>query len=278
MDSAEAQTADARVDQSPCRVCNLFDCPIEEDILKAEARDQSRYRKIFQLHRGDGISSVHTDKHRIWVVVSGFVAQSTILSDGRRQITGLHSAGAVICPVAGLEGTQNLVEALCDSDVCEVDLQGLIKGDLISEKMIANLFRVAHGQLETAAINRVMLGRLDGMERIYQFLSEVTRRLGRVARGGYKVHLPMSREDIADYLGLNAETVSRLFSKVRKKGYVTFLSPTDFVVHDLEKLEQNTPISNTSASDARLRELRPDWTRVDAGASGPEQSAEPAAS
>jgi len=52
----------------------------------------------------------------------------------------------------------------------------------------------------------------------------------------------MNREEIADYLGLNSETVSRIFSKLRKAGLFKFLSPTEFVVPDPEAVARRLPV------------------------------------
>ena len=54
--------------------------------------------------------------------------------------------------------------------------------------------------------------------------------------------LPMSREDIADYLGLNTETVSRILSRIKKTGLIKFLSPTEYVIPDFAALEGRLPV------------------------------------
>ncbi|MCV6596054.1 MAG: helix-turn-helix domain-containing protein [Mangrovicoccus sp.] len=62
------------------------------------------------------------------------------------------------------------------------------------------------------------------------------------ARSGYgETHLPMSREDIADYLGLNAETVSRIMTRLRKSGLVQFQSPTDYTIPDMGAITRRLP-------------------------------------
>lgn len=74
------------------------------------------------------------------------------------------------------------------------------------------------------------------------FLAQMAMRVGRGAYNGGPVRLPMSREDIADYLGLNAETVSRIFSRVKKTGLVKFLSPTEYVIPDLNAIARRLPV------------------------------------
>ena len=52
----------------------------------------------------------------------------------------------------------------------------------------------------------------------------------------------MNREDIADYLGLNAETVCRILSRIKRSGLVIFRSPSEFEVPDLHALQIRSPI------------------------------------
>ena len=73
------------------------------------------------------------------------------------------------------------------------------------------------------------------------------RRAGTGDNGRLRVSLPMSREDIADFIGLNPETVSRLFGRVKKAGLVIFLSPTEYLVPDIAALERRTPVLAAAA-------------------------------
>ncbi|MDH3666241.1 MAG: helix-turn-helix domain-containing protein [Paracoccaceae bacterium] len=81
------------------------------------------------------------------------------------------------------------------------------------------------------------------MERLCGFLAEMTRRTGRRIGQRWLVCLPMSREDIADYLGLNSDTVSRLMTRIKQAGLVRFLSVSEFEVASLERLEDRVPNS-----------------------------------
>ena len=175
--------------------------------------------------------------------MDGLVALCTLLPDGRRQLVGLSAPGDILCPLSGNYGAEVWVQALATSRLCEIDLS--LQAPAIDEDsaLSAELFRIVHRQIKSNAIHLVTLGRLDGMERICLFLTDMAWRVGVRTPGGWRVHLPLSREDIADYLGLNAETVSRIFSRVKKAKLVTFLSPTDYFVKDIAALQSRVPVT-----------------------------------
>lgn len=226
-----------------CERCGLENCLFRESVTSREFESARTIHGVTRLDRGGRIWQSGNGCRRLWIVIDGLAALSTALADGRRQITGLISSGDVICPVSDKAGTESWAEALSPVQVCEIDLHGMINGGDHGDAIWGSLFRATHQQLERSNINLVMLGRFDGMERICLFLAEMARRIGVPGPGGHRVHLPMSREDIADYLGLNAETVSRILGRVKKAKLATFLSPTDCLVPDIEKLARRAPVA-----------------------------------
>ncbi|PLX37688.1 MAG: hypothetical protein C0606_05245 [Hyphomicrobiales bacterium] len=227
-------------EEHDCGCCELARCPLKPHITAARDETGVSPQRLISLARGTRLVGGLNPCRRLWVVVSGLVGLSTTLADGRRQITSLNTSGDILCPVGGAEGVESWVDILAPSQLCEIDLAAMISTGL-APALSASLFRATHVQLERSNANLIMLGRFDGLERVALFLAEMTYRLGDPCPGGYRVTLPLSREDIADYLGLNAETVSRLFTRIRKSRLVTFLSPTDFVVHDLDGLAGRAP-------------------------------------
>ena len=180
---------------------------------------------------------------KIWTVVDGLAALCTALPDGRRQIVSLSTPGDLLCPMIGGEGADLWVEALSASRLCELDLTQSARALADEAALSAELFRIVQRQVTCTSIHLITLGRLDGMERVCLFLTDMVWRLGVRTDGGWRVHLPLSREDIADYLALNAETVSRIFSRVKKSKLATFISPTDFFVRDIEALQSRAPLA-----------------------------------
>ena len=78
-----------------------------------------------------------------------------------------------------------------------------------------------------------IMGQKSAHQRLAHFLLDMEHRLG---RGTHRFLLPMSRQDIADYLGMSLETASRGFSKLKKDGLISIESNYQITVTDSEKL------------------------------------------
>jgi CRP/FNR family transcriptional regulator len=196
------------------------------------------------LKRGDRLDALEgTACLKFWIVVHGTAASCTAFEDGRRQIIGLETNGEAICALMAGPGTQNWLEALNDCLICEIDLSPRAKELHGDPAFLAASFHVVHRRLERCQNHLTTLGRLDSVERVMLFLAEMAVQAGATPDTQPLVTLPMSREDIADYLGLNSETVSRILSRLKKSRLVKFLSPSEFIIPDLRQIDQRLPVN-----------------------------------
>lgn len=193
------------------------------------------------LRRGERLAAGNGSCLRFRVVRAGLMAGCAITADGRRQILCLNVPGDTICAMSAAE-SECWCEALAPTEICEIDLSAHAERLRADPGFSSVLFRLVHDRLERATAHVVSLGRFDGMERVCGFLADMTRRTGRLSGNRWRVLLPMSREDIADYLGLNTDTVSRLLTRIRKAGLVEFRSPSEYEVPCLDRLESRVPI------------------------------------
>ena len=81
------------------------------------------------------------------------------------------------------------------------------------------------------------LGRLNAEQRLAAFFIHLNQRQGEMGAGPRQVSLPMSRSDIADYLGLTIETVSRGITKLKKKGIIKLVMSDYIEIQDKESLQ-----------------------------------------
>jgi CRP/FNR family nitrogen fixation transcriptional regulator len=157
----------------------------------------------------------------VYQVRTGAVRSYKLLSDGRRQIGAFHLSGDIF----GLEnGTFHrfTAEAVVDTSVLLIKRQSLetvAESDAVVAK---NLLGMTTTNLQHAEDHMLLLGRKTSLERVAAFLLEMDKRL--TAAG--VIALPMSRRDIADYLGLTLETVSRAISHLHELGILGFVGNT----------------------------------------------------
>ena len=240
-DLALGQSDRGGLSENDCGSCEAKLC----ELLKVSVLP--RRRPLGRIERLSGGSSF-----KVWTVLSGLVGLCTTLPDGRRQIVSLSAAGEVACSVSAPGGTEVWIEALTSSELCELDFGPRDRPRLALDVAVsAELFRTVSGQVKALSAHLVTLGRLDGMERVCLFLVDMAWRTGRETPEGWRVRLPLSRVDIADYLGLNPETVSRIFGRMKRARLVTFLSPTEVLVPDLEALQSCAPLAPPNASQPR---------------------------
>ena len=89
-----------------------------------------------------------------------------------------------------------------------------------------------------------LLTRLTGEERLATFLLQMASRRGRCLSDRISVPLPLSREDVADYLGLNADTVSRLFTRLKKAKVIQLQGRSELHILSWEQLRAMTPLGD----------------------------------
>src|SRR6267143_574886 len=157
----------------------------------------------------------------VYQVVDGAVRSYKLLSDGRRQINAFHLVGDIF----GLEnsGTHRFTaEAIVDTTVRLVKRVSLAHVAEQDVTVTRDLLNVTARNLKHAEDHMLLLGRKTSLERVAAFLLEMDSRL--TAAG--VMALPMCRRDIADYLGLTLETVSRALSVLHDKGDLGFLGQT----------------------------------------------------
>jgi CRP/FNR family nitrogen fixation transcriptional regulator len=154
----------------------------------------------------------------VYQVKNGAVRSYKLLSDGRRQIGAFHLAGDIF----GLEnGSEHrfTAEAIVNTTVRLIkrrSLEMVAEGDALVSR---NLLSMTTSNLQHAEDHMLLLGRKTSLERVAAFLIEMDKRL--TAAG--VMPLPMSRRDIADYLGLTLETVSRALSRLHELDIIGFI-------------------------------------------------------
>ncbi len=155
-------------------------------------------------------------------LLSGVVKLTKVLSDGRQQIVGLQFAPDFIGRPFKRENSLN-AEAATTISVCSFPksiIDRLIKE---SPELEHRLHEQALKELDEARSWMLTLGRKSAAEKVASFLCYVASHIDPeqiITKGPVKFELPLTRAEIADFLGLTIETISRQFTKLRKDGVI----------------------------------------------------------
>lgn len=164
-------------------------------------------------------------------ITSGAARLFKLLPDGRRQITGFASPGQFL----GLAMSDSFAfnaEAMATVHYCRFPrarLRALIDDFPAMEQ---RLLRVASAELVAAQEQMLLLGRKSAREKMASFLMAQSH-LGAICQiPPVRFTLPMARGDIADYLGLTIETISRTLTKFRIEGLIEIVNTVNVVIRD----------------------------------------------
>ena len=167
------------------------------------------------------------DADLFYKVVSGVVRICKFLSDGRRQIESFHAEGEIL----GLEAADAhrfTAEAVSDCTLIAYRRRNLASRAAADESVARELFAHAMDSLARAQDHLLVLGRRSAMEKLASFLAE----WADAAPDHRRFTLAMTRQDIADYLGLTIETVSRTFTQLEKDAVISIPTPREIRLTD----------------------------------------------
>lgn len=181
--------------------------------------------------KGEEIFGQEEDADLIYAVVSGAVRTTRLLSDGRRQVGAFYYPGDLVGLEAG-PAHRFSAEALnaCTLLVVKRSALQAFSGDGALDRAI---FEATRRELERTQEHLLVLGRKSAAEKVASFLMDLAQR-----EDGEHVALPMGRQDMADYLGLTIETVSRMVTQLQASKVVEFPSSRCFRVTRWQALEQ----------------------------------------
>jgi CRP-like cAMP-binding protein len=186
---------------------------------------------VMSFSRNEEIFGEEESAEFVYKVLSGAVRTLRILSDGRRQISAFHLPGDIFGIEMGALHRFS-AEAVSDCQVVLVRRTHLERAAGQECKVARELWALAANDLVHAQDHMMLLGRKSASERVGAFLMEMAERAG----GAASFDLPMSRTDIADYLGLTIETVSRTLTQMERDGAIALPSCRGVIVRKPDAL------------------------------------------
>ena len=219
---------------------NLNTDPNKKPRLIGELGDVSHAKvrsSQFKYSRNTEIFGQGEPADYLYQVIEGAARTHKLLPDGRRQIGAFHLPGDIF----GLENGvlhRFTAEATVDTSARLVKRESIDREATTDVAIVRSLLKMTTDNLQHAENHLLLLGRQNATEKVGAFLLEMD---GRMKSTG-AVALPMSRRDIADYLGLSIETVSRVLHAYQRKGYLKVGGPfqRDIVVLSPTGLAEET--------------------------------------
>ena len=200
---------------------------------KAEAPESSAFIGVaMSFGRNAEIYAEGEASGYVYKVLSGVVRVSKLLPDGRRQISAFQLPGEMF----GFEADEfhhASAEAVVPTKVVAFRWDGAPGASRHSASVVRELLNLAVIGLRHTQDHLLLLGRKNALERLSAFLLEMDARAG----GNHVLDLAMPRHDIADYLGLTLETVSRMFAELKEMGAVKLESARRVHLIDMAKLK-----------------------------------------
>lgn len=209
--------------KAACSDCSLRDLclplGLNADDMRALEATVKSHRK---LSKGEFLYRVGDPFRSLFAIRTGSTKTCEIASDGSVQITGFHLPGELL----GIDAINSEkhpcdVIALETTEVCELPFGKLETLARELPGLQHQLFRLMSRELVDEEVQLLMLGRMKAEERLAAFLLSFSKRYQLLGHSPTDLHLPMSRQDLGDYLGLALETVSRLFSRFQEEKLIT---------------------------------------------------------
>jgi CRP/FNR family transcriptional regulator, nitrogen fixation regulation protein len=169
----------------------------------------------------------------LYKVISGSVRTYKILSDGRRQVGGFYLPGDVFGLQLGDEHAFS-AEAITDAKVLVIKRSAITALAGRDPAIARELYALTGSELKRVQ-ERILLLVKSAQERVASFLIEMAERGG---EAGNVIELPMSRQDIADYLGLTIETVSRTLTSLESAAAIEVPSSRRIVLRNRPALNR----------------------------------------
>ncbi len=217
-----------------CESCEVRDLAVCRVLSPEELRRFAALARHVTLESGATLFHEGDPATHVYSLTRGYLRLCKLLADGRRQITGFLVPGDFI----GLAFADTYVysaEALGPTRLCAFARTAFQDWLARTPHLEHELLGRARGELAAAQEQMLLLGRKSARERVASFLLAFARRLGR--EPGETVPLPMTRTDIADYLGLTIETVSRTLSGLRREGLIELVGKNGYRIRHAAALE-----------------------------------------
>jgi CRP/FNR family transcriptional regulator, anaerobic regulatory protein len=209
-------------DGQPCAGCSVRGFSICAALDKAELRELESLGRHVHFASCDTVFAQEEMTTSFYNLLKGVMRLYKLLPDGRRQIVGFALPGDFLGMATSTRHSFS-ADAIGSVAVCRFSRTSFARFIEDKPHLLRCINELAVRELSQAQDHMVLLGRRSAKEKVATFLIGWRDRLAQLKGPAKTVPLPMSRQDIADYLGLTIETVSRTFTKLDRDGVIEIM-------------------------------------------------------
>ena len=221
-----------------CDACAIRNRAICADLDDSEIGLLNGIGRRRQLEAGEQLMWEGDEAVLVANVIDGVLKLASHSADGGEQILGLAYPSDFLGRPFG-ETAPYGVEALTEAQICVFERKDFDRFARDHPRLEHKLLERTLTELDRSRRWMMLLGRMNATQKVASFLLELTDRLGKADAGGETfVTLPLSRQQMADVLGLTIETVSRQLSRLRSAGLIDTPSRREIVLRDRRELEE----------------------------------------
>lgn len=220
---------------SPCAACKVRDLAICGALEPGELERLAGIMSRLELAPGQTAFSEGGPAEYLFNVTHGTIRLYKLLPDGRRQITGFLYPGDFL-GLALNDAYICTAEAVDAVHLCRFPRRKLEVLVQETPRLEQRLLGMASNELIEAQDRMLLLGRKTAQEKVASFLLMISKRATKRGQPNNPIDLPMIRADIADFLGLTTETVSRTLTQLKTAGTIRLLENSRVLLTDLDAL------------------------------------------
>lgn len=220
-----------------CRACEARHGGMCAALTPEQLTELSRHTARRIVQPGSELHGQGERVHSYANVLKGVVKLTKMMSDGRQQIVGLQFAPDFIGRPFSTESALS-AEAAVDTEVCAVPKTTLDRLVNNSPDLERRLYSQALLELDEARDWMLTLGRKTAREKVASFLYLIATHIDPERSEVLHFELPLTRQDIGDFLGLTIETVSRQMTKLRQEKVIHVENNRTVTIQDLDRLAE----------------------------------------
>lgn len=206
-----------------CASCRLNELCLPIALNKSEIHQlDAIVERNRPLRKGDHLYRQNDEFKSVYAVRSGSFKSYFLSDNGQSRVTGFYLPGEIL-GMDGIAGQMytNSASALEHSSICEIPFSQLEKLSQELPNLQHHFFSIMGNEIAKDQQVHTLLSSFSAKERTASFLLGLSSRYARVSLSPTRFLLSMTRGDIAEYLGMTVETVSRIFTSLQKKGLIS---------------------------------------------------------